>query len=74
MSCPANDCSAANPRQRALIEGELSAIGHPDWGSRAMICTYCQSVYTLELKGRPIIRGWYDNAMMGKGWRPKANA
>jgi hypothetical protein len=71
-NCPASDCKAANPRQRTLIAGELSEMGHPSWGSRAMICTYCQCVYTRELKGPPIIRGWYDNAILGAGWKPMA--
>lgn len=74
MVCPAHDCKASNPPQRDLTPGERAEMGNPDWGERAMRCSYCGCVYARAEHGRGAIKGWYDNAMLGRGWRPVRHA
>lgn len=72
--CPARDCSAASPRQVAMKPELLARAGATgDWLSRAQRCTYCGTVYSLELGGQKVIRGYYDS-MLGLGLKAGQNA
>ncbi len=69
--CPASDCTAAAPTQRALTYGELERIPEADratLGNDTRICTYCSCVYKIDLDLRPYIRG----SLLGAGWHPKS--
>jgi hypothetical protein len=70
-ACPAPDCWAANPPQRdastVLAENGETA----EWVRSARICGYCGCVYTGHGDDRGI-RGYLDNALVGKGWQPNA--
>ena len=68
MPCPSESCKAANPAQRALLSAEKAEITQEPWVDEAMICTYCGCVYTNSVVAPGQIRGYYDNALSGRGW------
>ena len=74
--CPASDCTAARPTQRALTDYDLKRIPEADreaLGKGARICSYCSCVYTFDRDlQQNIIRGWLDSTQLGEGWHPKA--
>ena len=67
--CPAEDCMAADPRQRSLTEGERVRLPQESWVAAATYCTYCQCVYTRDQTGTTV-HGFLDNLISGKGWHP----
>ena len=74
--CPASDCTAAAPTQRALTDGELERIPEADRAALgrelgARICTYCSCVYNIDLNLRPHIRGWLGNKQFEEDWHPR---
>ncbi len=70
--CPSPSCSAANPRQRAVDAGRLSAADVTgDWISSAMQCDYCDDIYSVELGGGKIPRGHFEGGLILPGkWKP----
>lgn len=69
--CPAQDCRATNPQQLDVPQSVLVIYGVThDWASRAQRCTHCQCVYSIEVDGSRMVRGYLDSAIMGPGWQP----
>ena len=65
-NCPSNEgCSAGNPNQRALTDGECKKLPQESWVARATRCSWCGTVYTQELTG-VTIHGYLDNK-----WHPR---
>jgi NADH pyrophosphatase NudC (nudix superfamily) len=71
-ACPASDCKAASPPQEEA-SAQLSAAGATgDWIRNARRCSYCGSVYVSDAGGTQIIKGYLDNDVLGRGWKPIA--
>jgi hypothetical protein len=67
---PASDCQAALPRQIDVASPEIIAAGIAEnWGAPARLCTCCRCVYTEDGRSKTI-RGFFDNAILGLGWKP----
>lgn len=73
--CPAEDCSGGNVgRQQNLTDGQIILLPEKiqtqikENGSKR--CNYCGCVYIrdYDLSKAPIILGFLDNEILGKGW------
>lgn len=73
MNCPSEDCHGLRPEQRALDVLEKAVLDAPDWTSVATVCSGCGCVYTRHEQGFPMIRGWLNNSLAGRGWKPARN-
>jgi hypothetical protein len=71
LRCPAPGCEATGPFQRAASAKLMAAGVHEDWVSNAWRCSYCGCVYSNDGPAK-IIRGYLDDYMHGKGWKPNA--
>lgn len=69
MSCPSQDCHGTRPEQCDLAVSEKAAIDAPAWAERALVCSCCGCVYTREDQDYPLIRGWLNNRVAGRGWK-----
>ena len=70
--CPASDCTAAAPTQRALTDDELERIPEAvraALGNDARICPNCRCVYKIDLDLPRHIRGWLGNKQFEEDWR-----
>jgi hypothetical protein len=76
MGCPAADCSGGHaPNQHQITDAQREIIaddallGDGESWSSVYRCGYCGAIYVRG--DRPRILGDLDNAIIGKGWRPR---
>lgn len=66
--CPAHDCNRGASRQIKFSRDVLERAGVVgNWLDRALRCSYCGTVYTVESTGA-VIHGYWDS-ILGVGWK-----
>jgi hypothetical protein len=63
--CPSLRCRAANPMQALLTPTMIDAIGEAEFG-RAIRCSACGCVYTVEAGGLKKVHGHFNRGC----WKP----
>lgn len=75
VGCPADDCSGGGENRQQILTSEQTKLLPTEVraqieGYSAKRCSYCGCVYIrdYDLSKAPIILGFLDNEILGKGW------